>query len=389
MEKAEYARFADTNGVTKKAGIIMKKSVKRAITIITIIVLLLNIVSISCGSYRTSAASGYGRKVPIKDLKCTLENMKGPWICKMDSAAVPNSQPFLLYLRGDGTLEMVEWYSQKPEVTQGTWSIYNSKLYISVGLAWNYSMNYWFHDEYNTTLWMILQETGRDYNFAAITDQGYRDLKKYNKSDWKGFDHSTCTPSSGVSGKVIIRNTIANSAKRINDVIWDKSAVRGATHYQINWRARGANKWASRTVGNTSRGTTSGLTIGGLYEIRVRPVKAATKTKKAGYGAWSPTVYRYFHTTQKIRLASKSAGSFTMSWAKNPQATSYQVMYTTNKNGAGAANNIYTVGANATSFTKAGLRRGVTYYVQVREIRKVGNINYIGNISCPVAVKIK
>ena len=35
------------------------------------------------------------------------------------------------------------------------------------------------------------------------------------------------------------------------------------------------------------------------------------------------------------------------------------------------------------------LKSGTTYYVQEREIRKVGGINYIGNISIPVAVKVK
>ena len=189
--------------------------------------------------------------------------------------------------------------------------------------------------------------------------------------------------STPISGKVTILNTIANSAKRTNDVIWDKSKVKNATNYELSWRPRGASKWVSKTVGNTVRGTTTGLTIKGLYEIRVRP------KNPSGAGAWSKSVYRYFHTTEKIRLSSNNKGSFTMSWKRNPDATSYQVMFTTNSNGAGAAQNINTVGASATSFTKTGLKSGVTYYVQVREIRKVGNINYIGNISCPVAVKIK
>ncbi|MBQ6455941.1 MAG: CHAP domain-containing protein [Mogibacterium sp.] len=200
------------------------------------------------------------------------------------------------------------------------------------------------------------------------------------------------------AGRVTILNTVANSAKKTNDVIWDKSKVSGATGYEINWRARGASKWASRKVGDVSRGTTSGLTIGGLYEIRVRPFKEATATAEAAYGEWSPSVYRYFYTTQKIRLASTSKGTFTMSWARDSRATGYQVLYTTNKNGSGAAQNIKTAGASATSITvkdikvngrATPLRSGTTYYVQVREIRKVGNTTYIGNISCPVAVRVR
>ena len=200
------------------------------------------------------------------------------------------------------------------------------------------------------------------------------------------------------SGKVTILNTLANSAKKTNDVIWDKSKVKGATGYIIEWRARGASKWASRKVGNVTRGVTSGLTIGNLYEIRVIPYKPATATTAEVKGTPSDIVYRYFFTTQKIRLASNSKGTFTMSWAKDPKATSYQVLYTTNSNGSGAAQNIKTAGASATSITVKDikvngkvqkLKSGTTYYVQVREVRTVGGKNYIGNISIPVAVKVK
>ena len=200
------------------------------------------------------------------------------------------------------------------------------------------------------------------------------------------------------SGKVTILNTVANSAKKTNDVIWDKSNVTGATGYIIEWRARGATKWASRKVGNVTRGVTSGLTVGNLYEIRVTPYKAETETTKEVIGTPSAIIYRYFYTTQKIRLASNSKGTFTMSWARDPKATGYQVLYTTNKNGSGAAQNIKSAGASATSITVKDiklngkvqpLRSGTTYYVQVREIRTVGGKNYIGNISCPVAVKVK
>lgn len=220
-----------------------------------------------------------------------------------------------------------------------------------------------------------------------------------------GVDSRSCyfcglteTKTTTPTGNVTILNTIANSAKKTNDVIWDKSKIKGATNYQINWRARGASTWASRNVGNTVRGTTSGLTIGNVYEIRVRPYVNDINTSKPVYGSWSNTVYRYFHTTEKIRLTSKSKGTFIMSWKSNPNATSYQVLYTTNSNGSGAAQNIKTAGKGATSITVSDikvngkaqkLKSGMTYYVQVREIRNIGGTNYIGNISCPVAVKVK
>ncbi len=191
------------------------------------------------------------------------------------------------------------------------------------------------------------------------------------------------------TGKVTILNTIANSSKKTNDAIWDKSKVKGANKYELNWKSRTSKKWASATVGNVTRGKTTGLSIGGLYDIRVRPVAVSTDGKKKANGSWSPTVHRYFHTTGGIDLKSNSKGSFTMKWRKNSAATGYQVMFTTNSNGSGAAKNINTVGASGTSFTKKGLKSGTTYYVQIREIKKVGGITYVGNISNPVAVKVK
>ena len=223
-------------------------------------------------------------------------------------------------------------------------------------------------------------------------------VKTYTCTVCQATKTETIAKVAALTGKVTILNTVANSAKKTNDVIWDKSKVTGATGYIIEWRARGATKWASTRVGNVTRGVTSGLTIGNLYEIRVTPYKAATASTEEVKGTPSDIVYRYFFTTQKIRLASNSKGTFTMSWAKDSKATSYQVLYTTNSNGAGAAQNIKTVGASATSITVKdikvsgkvqALKSGTTYYVQVREVRSVGGKNYIGNISCPVAVKVK
>ena len=190
-------------------------------------------------------------------------------------------------------------------------------------------------------------------------------------------------------GKTTIRNTIANTVvtPKYKDVIYD--AVPGATSYDLAYKHKNSENWVIKNVGNTVRGKASGLTVKQLYQFKVRARKAETATHEAAVGAWSAEVYRYFFTVQKIRLKSSSKGSFTMSWNKDPDATGYQVMFSTYSNGKGAANNINTVGKNATSFTKKGLKSGKTYYVQVRALKKVGKTTYIGNISCPVAVKVR
>ena len=99
----------------------------------------------------------------------------------------------------------------------------------------------------------------------------------------------------------------------------------------------------------------SGLAIGGLYDIRVRPYAVSQDGKNRAGGTWSDT----------------------------------EVMFTTNANGSGAADNITTLGKKKTSYTRKGLKSGTTYYVQVRELKKVGTTTYVGNISVPLAVKVK
>ncbi len=189
-------------------------------------------------------------------------------------------------------------------------------------------------------------------------------------------------------GTPTIRNTIANSGAKTKKVIYDK--VSNAAGYEIAYKARSSKTWGTTKVtGNVSNGTIKKLSIKGLYDIKVRAKTAETSTHKATTGKYSNVVHRYFFTVQKIGVSSTSKGSFTIKWAKDPGATGYQVMYTTNKNGAGAAKNINTIGKNGTSFTKKGLAGGKTYYVQIRAIKKVGNDTYIGNISNPVPVKVK
>ena len=171
------------------------------------------------------------------------------------------------------------------------------------------------------------------------------------------------------------------------DVIYD--AVPGATGYDLAYKHKDSKDWVVRDQGNTTRGRANGLTVKSLYQLKIRAKKNGTATTEAVAGDYSAVVYRYFFTVQKIRLTSSSKGSFTMSWAKDPGSTGYQVMFTTNANGSGAANNINTVGKNATSFTKKGLKSGRTYYVQVRALKKSGSYTYAGNISKPIPVRVK
>lgn len=284
-------------------------------------------------------------------------------------------------------------YDQKMEVLNSSLSAPyitgNSTVYV--GSPTSYVLR---RDAFNQTVKVVASKwSTTNTGIATISSTGKITPIKAGKvtvnataSDGKTASKSiTVTKRAGSVGKTTIRNTIANSAKRTNDVIFDK--VPGATSYDVAWKASSSNSWVIRNRGSKPRATIGGLTIGGLYDIKVRARKAETPVYKAATGQFSPVVHRYFYTLKKIRLTSSKKGSFTMSWAKDNKSTSYQVLFTTNKNGAGAANNIRTT--TGTSMTVSGLKSGQTYYVQVRAIRKAGGVNYIGNISVPVGVRVK
>ena len=235
--------------------------------------------------------------------------------------------------------------------------------------------------------YVIFRPADISYRAGDIFDVNIQGLSDEPINYTVEFFHGYKQPQS--VGRSTIRNTIANTQAnpKYNDVIYDR--VPGATSYDLAYKHANSSTWTIRNVGNTVRGRMNKLSIRGLYQVKVRARKAETDYYKPAVGDFSPEVYRYFFTVQKIRLASKRKGSFTISWNKDPGATGYQVMFTTNRNGAGAAKNINNIGANGTSFTKSGLQSGRTYYVQIRAIKRYKGKNYIGNISKPIPVKIR
>lgn len=267
------------------------------------------------------------------------------------------------------------------------WKFSNSQSYSPYDYGAYFSVKTFYTSGAGSAPYVVFRPANISYRAGDIFDVNIQGLGDKPIKYTVEFFHGYKQPQS--VGRTTIRNTIANTQAnpKYNDVIYDK--VAGATSYDVAYRHVNSSNWVVRNVGNTIRGRMSGLSIRGLYQVKVRARKPETDYYKPGIGEYSPVVYRYFFTVQKIRLASRSNGSFTMSWDKDPGATGYQVMFTTNSNGAGAAKNINTVSANATSFTKTGLKSGVTYYVQVRAIKNYQGKNYIGNISCPVAVKVK
>ena len=205
-----------------------------------------------------------------------------------------------------------------------------------------------------------------------------------------GECHETWTeaiPVTKAPGTPTLTNVLANSKEKTNTGKW--RTVSDATGYEMQWKTRGAANGPSVTVGNTYYAVARNQKVGSLYQYKVRAVKGETQSSEAATGKWSNTLYRYFYTVKKIRISGVKGG-VSVGWQKDANATGYQILYSdSNKYTDGTGAKIVNVSKNATTKTVSGLKSGKTYYVQIRAIKKVGNTAYIGNISNPVAVKVK
>ncbi len=198
----------------------------------------------------------------------------------------------------------------------------------------------------------------------------------------------TINKAAGKVDKPRLLNVFANTSKKLNTAKWKK--VPGATGYEASWRTRGAKTWSSFKVGAAgTTATANNQKVGALYEYKVRATKKATATHTAATSSWSNVLYRYYYTVQKIRTKGVKGG-INVSWAKDKNATGYQILYTTStKYTDGTGAKIYNVSNKATSATIKGLQKGKTYQVQIRAIKKVGGTAYIGNLSSPIMEKVK
>jgi hypothetical protein len=165
----------------------------------------------------------------------------------------------------------------------------------------------------------------------------------------------------------------------------------------------GSEKKPTATVTAKVNGTTKTLKAGTDYTITYKNNKSvgkATATIK-GKGNYSGTKTKTFKinpkgtTLKASKYFTKTKTTVTVKWAKqaNKMSTSritgYEVQMATNKAFTKGKKTAKVKGYSSVSKKFTKLKSGKTYYVQVREIKKVGGVNYIGNISKPVAVKIK
>ena len=156
---------------------------------------------------------------------------------------------------------------------------------------------------------------------------------------------------------------------------WGK--VTGAKSYKVAYRKVGSKKWTYKNTKKTSY-VVKGHKMKGLYEYKVGAVSKAGTT-------WSGTSRRYFSGVKANAKAAK--GAIKASWKKVKGATGYQVLVATNKK----MNNskVYNVSSSAKSYKVNGLKKGKTYYVRVRPMKKADGVTYKGIQSKIHKVKVK
>ena len=173
-----------------------------------------------------------------------------------------------------------------------------------------------------------------------------------------------------------------NTKNKTLTVNWN--AVKGAAGYEFEYRKAGADKWTHKTTAKNNYVIKS-LAKGGMYEYRVRTY--VQKGKQKYVSEWSGTGYRYIYQSN-LKKVTAGRGAFTASWEKDKNATSYEIQYTTDKN---FKNDIKTVSVakSSTGKTIKSLKKGKTYYVRVRAVRKLNSKNYAGQFSAQKKVKTK
>ena len=199
----------------------------------------------------------------------------------------------------------------------------------------------------------------------AINKEG-QDLVAYKKVQFPAKADPTPTPTPKTNAPKV--TTTAKTSAMAITVKWTMKwgKVNGAKSYKVAYRKVGSKKWTYKNTKKTSY-VVKGHKMKGLYEYKVGAVSKAGTT-------WSVTSRRYFSGVKANAKAAK--GAIKASWKKDKGATGYQVFVATNKK----MNNskVYNVSSSAKSYKVNGLKKGKTYYVRVRPMKKADGVTYKG-----------
>ena len=227
---------------------------------------------------------------------------------------------------------------------------------------------------------------GKDKRFV-IKHSGNNDKASMARSAYLG-GYFTPKHSTFVLGKTT-RGDIFNLAGNVK-LTW--KAVPGARYYKV-YREGITNPKETRKdpVIVTSRligwDTQPGLTNGHAYRYRI----VASLTGKGDSSGDSPLSYSkvmYRLKTVCIRsVKNTDPGKVTVRYGKTTSGDSYVLRYSERDDMAGAKSKVVP-GADNTSCTIGGLKKGKTYYISIRVRKKVNGIDYYTTFGVPVRITV-
>ena len=173
---------------------------------------------------------------------------------------------------------------------------------------------------------------------------------------------------------------LANNVK----VTWKE--VPGAKYYKV-YRS-GVKDPVIVTSGLTGWDKSPGLENGKKYTYKI----VASLTGKGDRSGDSPLSYSkvmYRLKTVVIRSVKNTApGKVTVKYDKTTSGDSYVLQYCEREDMAGAKTKVV-LGADSTSYTIGGLKKGKTYYISIRVRKKVDGIDYYTTFGVPKKVKVE
>ena len=191
-----------------------------------------------------------------------------------------------------------------------------------------------------------------------------------------------------VPGKTT-RGDMFNLANNVK-VTWTE--VPGAKYYKV-YREGVTDEKETRnepvivTTGLVGWDKDPGLTNGNAYRYKI----VASLTGKGDSSGDSPLSYSklmYRLKTVVIRSVKNTApGKVTVKYDKTTSGDSYVLQYCERQDMVGAKTKVV-LGANNTSFTIGGLKKGKTYYISIRVRKKVNGIDYYTTFGVPKKVTV-
>lgn len=278
----------------------------------------------------------------------------------------------------------------EPVITVGTVTGVSAKAaaYNQITISWKNVSSATGYEVYRSasksgTYTKMSSTTALSYADKTVTTGTtyYYKVKAYNKTVYGNY-------SSVVSAKTAIGKTTAavkSAAYNQLKISWKK--VSGATNYEV-WRATSKNGAYKQVKSTTSTSyTDKSATTGKTYYYKIKSYrKVSGKTVSETFSA--VVSGKAVPTKTTVSLTKKTSTQLTVKWKKVTGASGYQIQYSTKKTSGYKTMPAIKKGS-ITSYTKAGLKKGNTYYVKVRAYRTVNGKQVYGDWSAVKSLKLK